>query len=539
MTWTEAVVQRLTLPSTTTVREPASIEKPSLAASWRADLPAAVVVFLVAVPLCLGIALASGAPLFSGIISGVVGGLVVGTLSGSQLMVSGPAAGLTAVVVSAIATLGSYPAFLASVVLAGGVQLVLAALRAGLIGYYFPSSVIRGMLAAIGIILILKQVPHAVGYDADPEGDEAFLQITGENTFSAIGHALARVEPAAVVLSVLALVMLLAWDRTPLKKMRLLPGPLAVVLVGIAGTLLLPMLSPAWALGPEHLVGLPVPQSLSDVGMLFATPDWSVIGRLDTWRIAVTLGIVASLETLLSLEATDRMDAYKREAPTDRELAAQGIGNMVAGFIGGLPVTGVIVRSAANVDAGAQTKLSTITHGVLLAVAVVTIPALLNLIPLASLAAILIYTGFKLAHPRLIRHMWTQGRTQFVPFVVTVVAILLSDLLVGIVIGLVVGAFFIIVDHLRFPCYTVVSPPGSVLTRVRLHETVSFLGKASLAEMLDRLSVGSRVEIDGTNCKRIDHDVLEFISDFRETAKLKGVDFRTVGLVLPPISPSH
>jgi MFS superfamily sulfate permease-like transporter len=539
MTWTEAVVQRLTLPSTTTVREPASIEKPSLAASWRADLPAAVVVFLVAVPLCLGIALASGAPLFSGIISGVVGGLVVGTLSGSQLMVSGPAAGLTAVVVSAIATLGSYPAFLASVVLAGGVQLVLAALRAGLIGYYFPSSVIRGMLAAIGIILILKQVPHAVGYDADPEGDEAFLQITGENTFSAIGHALARVEPAAVVLSVLALVMLLAWDRTPLKKMRLLPGPLAVVLVGIAGTLLLPMLSPAWALGPEHLVGLPVPQSLSDVGMLFATPDWSVIGRLDTWRIAVTLGIVASLETLLSLEATDRMDAYKREAPTDRELAAQGIGNMVAGFIGGLPVTGVIVRSAANVDAGAQTKMSTITHGLLLAVAVVTIPALLNLIPLASLAAILIYTGFKLAHPRLIRHMWAQGRTQFVPFVVTVVAILLSDLLVGIVIGLVVGAFFIIVDHLRFPCYTVVSPPGSVLTRVRLHETVSFLGKASLAEMLDRLSVGSRVEIDGTNCKRIDHDVLEFISDFRETAKLKGVDFRTVGLVLPPISPSH
>jgi MFS superfamily sulfate permease-like transporter len=539
MTWTEAVVQRLTLPSTTTVREPASIEKPSLAASWRADLPAAVVVFLVAVPLCLGIALASGAPLFSGIISGVVGGLVVGTLSGSQLMVSGPAAGLTAVVVSAIATLGSYPAFLASVVLAGGVQLVLAALRAGLIGYYFPSSVIRGMLAAIGIILILKQVPHAVGYDADPEGDEAFLQITGENTFSAIGHALARVEPAAVVLSVLALVMLLAWDRTPLKKMRLLPGPLAVVLVGIAGTLLLPMLSPAWALGPEHLVGLPVPQSLSDVGMLFATPDWSVIGRLDTWRIAVTLGIVASLETLLSLEATDRMDAYKREAPTDRELAAQGIGNMVAGFIGGLPVTGVIVRSAANVDAGAQTKMSTITHGLLLAVAVVTIPALLNLIPLASLAAILIYTGFKLAHPRLIRHMWAQGRTQFVPFVVTVVAILLSDLLVGIIIGLTVGTFFIIVDHLRFPCYTVVSPPGSVLTRVRLHETVSFLGKASLAEMLDRLSVGSRVEIDGTNCKRIDHDVLEFISDFRETAKLKGVDFRTVGLVLPPISPSH
>jgi MFS superfamily sulfate permease-like transporter len=233
------------------------------------------------------------------------------------------------------------------------------------------------------------------------------------------------------------------------------------------------------------------------------------------------------------------MDAYKREAPTDRELAAQGVGNMVAGLLGGLPVTGVLVRSAANVDAGAQTKMSTITHGALLAVAVFTIPTLLNLIPLASLAAILIYTGFKLAHPSLIRHMWTQGRTQFLPFAVTAVAILLSDLLVGIAIGLAVGMFFIIVDHLRFPCYTVVSPPGSVLTRLRLHETVSFLGKASLAETLDRLSAGSRVEIDGTNCKRIDHDVLEYISDYRETAKLKGVDFRTVGLALPPVSPSH
>ena len=540
MTWTEAVVQRLTLPSLTGTREAASsIDQPSLTSSWRADLPAAIVVFLVAVPLCLGIALASGAPLFSGIISGIVGGLVVGTLSGSQLMVSGPAAGLTAVVVAAITTLGSYQAFLVAVVLGGGVQLVLAAMRAGIIGYYFPSSVIRGMLAAIGLILILKQVPHAVGYDANPEGDEAFLQITGENTFSAIGHALTRIEPTAVVLSVLALVMLVTWDRTSLKKMRLLPGALAVVLVGIAAAWLLPMLSPALALGPEHLVGLPVPRSLADVGTLFTTPDWSVIGRLDTWRIGLTLGIVASLETLLSLEATDRMDPYKREAPTDRELAAQGVGNVVAGLIGGLPLTGVIVRSAANVDAGAQTRLSAITHGVLLAVAVVAIPTLLNLIPLASLAAILIYTGFKLAHPSMIRHMWAQGRTQFLPFAVTVVAILLSDLLVGIAIGLTVGVFFIIGDHLRFPCYTVVSAPGSVLTRLRLHESVSFLGKASLAERLDRFAAGSRVEIDGTNCRRIDHDVLEFISDYRETAKLKGVDFRTVGLALPPVSPHH
>jgi MFS superfamily sulfate permease-like transporter len=509
------------------------------AAWWRTDIPAAIVVFLVAVPLCLGIALASGAPLFAGIISGIVGGIVVGTLSGSHLMVSGPAAGLTAIVVSAIATLGSYEAFLAAVVLAGVVQMLLAVLRAGIIGYYFPSCVIRGMLAAIGLILILKQIPHAVGYDLDYEGDEAFLQLTGENTFSAIAHAFTRMEPAAVILSVLALVMLIAWDKTNLRKLKLLPGPLAVVLAGIVGEAVLPLLSPALQLGPEHLVGLPVPGSVADIGGLFAFPDWSAMVRPDTWRVAITLGIVASLETLLSLEATDRMDPFKREAPTDRELAAQGVGNMVAGLIGGLPVTGVIVRSAANVDAGAQTKASAILHGVLLLVAVLTIPVLLNMIPLASLAAILIYTGFKLSHPRLLRHAWAQGRTQWLPFIVTVVAILLSDLLIGIAIGLAVGFLFVLFDQLRYPCFTVVSPHGSVLTRLKLNEQVSFLHKASLAQVLDELPMGSRVEIDGSGCRHIDHDVLEFISDFRQTALLRRIDFRTVGITLPPVSPSH
>ncbi|MDH4064387.1 MAG: SulP family inorganic anion transporter [Acidobacteriota bacterium] len=495
--------------------------------------------FLVAVPLCLGIALASGAPLFAGIISGIVGGVVVGTVSGSNLMVSGPAAGLTAIVVTAIATLGSYRAFLAAVVLGGVVQLGLAALRAGIIGYYFPSAVIRGMLAAIGLILILKQIPHAVGYDADFEGDLAFLQANAENTFTAITHAIGRIEPAAVILSLVALLMLVVWDKTPLKKIRLLPGPLAVVLAGIAGQWLLPQFSPALQLGAEHLVALPVPSSLSDIGLLFALPDWSAFLRPDTWRIAVTLGIVASLETLLSLEATDRMDPYKREAPTNRELTAQGIGNIAAGLIGGLPVTGVIVRSAANVDAGAQTKMSAIMHGVLLALAVLAIPTLLNMIPLASLAAILVYTGFKLAHPSLLRYMWSQGRTQWLPFAVTVVAILLTDLLIGIIVGLVVGFFFVLLDQLRFPCFTVVSPRGSVLTRIKLQEQVSFLHKGALAQMLDELPAGGRIEVDGTSCRHIDHDVLEFISDFRQTAKLKHIDFRTVGLDLPPVSPSH
>jgi MFS superfamily sulfate permease-like transporter len=539
MTWTEAVLHRLTVSPAPVDPAGDAVSVPGLTTAWRADLPASVVVFLVAVPLCLGIALASGAPLFAGIISGVVGGIVVGALSGSQLMVSGPAAGLTAIVVSAIATLGSYQAFLVAVVLGGVVQLLLAVLRAGVIGYYFPSCVIRGMLAAIGLILILKQIPHALGYDADYEGDETFLQMTGENTFSAIGHAFSRIEPAALILSLLALAMLMLWDRTGLKKIKLLPGPLAVVLAGIVGQWLLPMLHPALQLEAEHLVGLPVPTSVSDIGALFAFPDWSAISRPETWRIAVTLGIVASLETLLSLEATDRMDPFKREAPTDRELAAQGVGNMVAGLVGGLPVTGVIVRSAANVDAGAQTKVSAILHGVLLLIAVLTIPFLLNMIPLASLAAILIYTGFKLAHPRLLRHAWVQGRTQWMPFVVTVVAILLSDLLVGIAIGLTIGFIFILFDQLRFPCYSIVSPHGGVLKRVKLQEQVSFLHKATLAQMLDDLPVGSRIEVDGTSCSHIDHDVLEFLSDFRQTARLRKIDFRTVGIELPPVSPSH
>jgi MFS superfamily sulfate permease-like transporter len=538
MTWAEAVLQRLTIPSTPIAPQEAAAE-PSLIDAWRTDVPAALVVFLIAVPLCLGIALSSGAPPFAGIISGVVGGVVVGTLSGSQLMVSGPAAGLAAVVITAAGTLGSYRAVLAATVLAGGFQLVLALLRAGIVGYYFPFSVIRGMLAAIGLILILKQIPHAVGYDADFEGDEAFLQANAENTFTAIGHALARIEPAAIVLSVVALIILLVWDYTRLRRLRWLPAPVIVVLIGTLGQWLLPRLHPALQLGPEHLVALPIPATLVEFTELFAFPDWSVLSRTDTWRVALTLAVVASLETLLSLEATDRIDPYKRDSPMDRELAAQGVGNIVAGMIGGLPVSGVIIRSAANVDAGAQTKLSAIFQGLLLAVGVTTIPAVLNTIPLSVLAVVLMYTGFKLLHPGLVRHTWMQGRTQFVPFIVTVAAILLTDLFMGIAIGLAIGFLFILFDQLRFPCFTVISPPGSVLIRVRLHDQVTFLNKASLALMLDRLTAGARIEIDGTACRHIDHDVLEFISDYRLTAKLKHIDFRTVGLALPAVSPSH
>jgi len=539
MTWTEVVLQRLTSASPGVEPVGEAVTAPSHAASWFADIRASIVIFLVAVPLCLGIALASGAPLFSGIISGIVGGVVVGALSGSQLMVSGPAAGLSAMVMTAIATMGSYRAFLATVVVAGLVQVLLSVARGGIVGYYFPSSVIRGMLTGIGLILILKQIPHALGYDADFEGDETFWQMNAENTFSAIVNALARIEPAAVILSVAGLALMVFWDRGPGRQLRLVPGALLAVLLGIIGQLVLPLLGGAFQLGPEHLVGLPVLRSVSDIGALFATPDWSALLRVEAWQIAVTLGIVASLETLLTLEATDKLDRYKREAPTDRELAVQGVGNVVAGLLGGLPITGVLARSAANVDAGAQTKSSAMLHGLLLTAAVFLVPAFLNMIPLASLAAVLIHVGVKLAQPARVLHTWNQGRMQFVPFLVTVAAILLTDLLMGILIGLAVGFLFVLFDQLRYPCYTVVSGAGSVLKRIRLHEQVTFLNKASLAQFLDSLPPKSRVEVDGTGCQHIDHDVLEFISDFRQTAILRQIDFRPVGITLPPVSPSH
>ncbi|MCU0635379.1 MAG: SulP family inorganic anion transporter, partial [Gemmatimonadaceae bacterium] len=425
--------------------------------TWSFDLKAAVVVFLVALPLCLGIALASGAPLFSGITAGVVGGIVVGAISGSALMVSGPAAGLTAIVISAIATLGSYARFLPAVVVGGIVQIALGLLGAGVVAYYFPSAVIRGMLAAIGLILILKQLPHAVGYDADFEGDETFRQANDENTFSALTHAFDRIEPTAAVLAALALLMLVAWDRKWVGPLRVIPGPLAVVLMGIAANVALAASAPDLALKASHLVQLPIVGSLGDFAALFTRPDWSVLQSADAWRVAVTIGIVASLESLLSLEATDRMDPYRREAPANRELLAQGAGNVVSGLLGGLPVTGVIVRSAANVEAGAKTKRSAMLHGVLLAIAVLAIPGALNQIPLAVLAAILLYTGYKLAHPSVWRRAAATGAFQLVPFVVTVLAILLTDLLVGIGIGLAVGFVFILAEHMRAPCFTVVS----------------------------------------------------------------------------------
>lgn len=497
--------------------------------SWRHDAPAALVVFFVAVPLCLGIALASGAPLMSGIIAGIVGGLVVGALSDSQLMVSGPAAGLTVIVLGAIAELGAFETFLVAVVLAGLIQVLLGVLRAGVVGYYFPSAVIKGMLSAIGLLLILKQIPHALGYDADTMGDDAFVQANEETTFSALVDAFTHIERGALLVATISLVLLFAWGRGPLKALKSVPAPLVVVLLGVALNALFALVAPSLVIADTHLVNLPVAESLGAFLSQFTLPDFSAIGQPAVWRVALLLAVVASLESLLSLQATDDMDEYHREASTDRELLAQGAGNIVSGLIGGLPITGVIVRSATNIEAGARTRWSAILHGVLLLLAAAAFAPLLNAIPLAALAAVLIHVGYRLASPRLFAQVAQKGRAYAVPFFVTVAAILLTDLLRGILIGLAVGVIVILRDHVKSPPYTEVSGKGAVLRRLQLHDNVNFLHKAALLTELEAMPAGSRLEIDARNTRRLDPDVLEVILNFRETARLRDIDYRLVG----------
>ncbi len=507
-------------------------------ASWRDDIPASAVVFLVALPLCLGVALASGAPLLSGIVAGVVGGIVVGAMSGSHLMVSGPAAGLTAIVVTGIAQVGGFAAFLPAVVLGGMLQLALGAARAGVIGYYFPSSVIKGMLAAIGLTLILKQVPHAVGYDANTVGDFAFVGPNGENTFGAIGTALQQIQPGAVAVALLGVFLMLLWPQTPLAKVKLLPAPLAAVVLGVALNEGLLVAMPELAIRDTHLVTLPT-DGATGVWNQLTRPDWSALARQEVWILGATIGIVASLESLLSLEATNKLDPEKRDAPANRELLAQGTGNLLSGLLGGLPITGVIVRSSANVDAGARSRLSAILHGLLLVIAVALLAALLNRIPLAALAAVLLVTGFKLTTPALWKSAWRLGWSHFIPFALTIVAILFTDLLRGIGVGLVIGIGFIIAEHMRRPALTRVSPADAILTRYTLPDQVTFLSKASIARELESLPSGCRVEIDGRKTARYDYDALEALLAFRETARSRNIDYRLVGVPEVGLTPAH
>ena len=488
----------------------------------RHDLPAGVVVFLVALPLCLGIALASGVPLLAGLVSGVVGGLVVAALSGSQLSVSGPAAGLVVIVVNAIATLGSFEAFLVAVVLAGVLQWVFGRLRAGDIGACFPSPVIKGMLAAIGLLLIIKQLPVAFGFASTPHMLEAVPR--DAEALDTMALVLDSVSEAAVLVAGGALAILFLWDLPAVKRLPVvgkLPGALLAVLWGVACQGFMRSVMPAEALVEHQLVSLPKVDGLGSLLSQLASPDWSALANPQVYTVALTLAVVASLETLLSLEAADRLDPLKRVAPPNRELQAQGVGNIVAGLLGGLPITAVIVRSSANIQAGARTRLSAMLHGVLLLVSVLLLVELLRWIPLAALAAVLLHTGWKLAKPAIALAAWRQGPAMFAPFAVTVAAILATDLLMGILIGLVASMLFVIHANTRGAL--------SITSRERAHllqlsKDVSFFSKATLRRYLERVQPGHSLIIDGARCRFLDRDIREALDDFIEHARERHIE---------------
>jgi MFS superfamily sulfate permease-like transporter len=493
------------------------------------DLKSSLVVFLVALPLCLGIAIASGAPPMSGLIAGILGGIVVGAISKSSVSVSGPAAGLTVIVLDSITTLGTFPLFLGALVAAGIIQFLLGVAKAGVLGYYFPSAVIKGMLTAIGVILILKQIPHAVGYDKDFLGDFAFNQADQHNTFSEIYYAFVYFSPGAIPIILLSLGLILFFERPSIKKNRFLgvvPGALWAVLASIGINNLYKQIKPEWVLDNEHLVILPTLSSWKELPNLITLPEFDLIATSGFWIVAVTIAAIGSIETLLSIEAGDKMDPYKRTTPASRELVAQGIGNTVSGLIGGLPITAVIVRTSANIESGAKTKWSTILHGVLLFALVVSIPGLLNQIPLSGLAAVLLVVGYKLAKPSLFVKEYKKGWDQFLPFIVTVISILLTDLLVGIGIGLVVGLFFVIKTNFH-RSVLVTEHNGNYL--VKLQKDVSFLNKAPLIKELGLIPDGSKVVLNATLARFIDHDIEEVLNDFISSAESKNITLLVEG----------
>ena len=500
--------------------------------SLRNDLPSSIVVFFVALPLCLGIALASGAPLFSGLIAGIVGGIVVGSLSGSHIGVSGPAAGLAAIVLTAIGTLGGFENFLLAVVLGGIIQIVFGVLKAGIIGYYFPSSVIKGMLTGIGIIIILKQIPHFFGYDADPEGDFAFFQVDGETTFSEIFNALNYISPGATIVAVIGLLILILWDRVLSKKakiFKLVQGPLVAVIVGIV-FFVLTKDSETWAIKTEQLVSVPIPEDTASFFGQFSLPNFAAITTPDIWIVAFTIALVASLETLLCVEATDKLDPEKRVTPTNRELLAQGTGNILSGLIGGLPITQVIVRSSANVQSGGKTKMSAIIHGFFLLISVVLIPRLLNMIPLSVLAAILFIVGYKLAKPSLFKTMYQLGWKQFIPFTVTVFGIVFTDLLTGIMAGLTVGIIVILIKSYQNSHFLHIEDKsnGQVKVKMTLAEEVTFFNKGAILKELDRLPENSYLELDVRATRYLDNDIIEILDDFSEKARNRHIDIKLI-----------
>jgi len=494
-------------------------KKINLFANLKSDFASGLVVFLVALPLCLGIAMASGAPLFSGIIAGIIGGVVVGYLSQSHISVSGPAAGLTAIVLTAISDLGAFDIFLSAVFIAGVFQLILGFVKAGSISNYFPTNVIEGMLAGIGIIIILKQLPHAFGYDSDFEGDEAFFQVDGDNTFSSLFKILNHFQLGAIIVTLVSLVILISWEKVPfLKKIKLVPGALIAVILGIVINELFIRTGSSLAIADNHLVSLPVPTSFDDLKAIIVTPNFAALTNPAVWTVGITIAIVASIETLLCIEASDRLDAQKRYTNTNVELKAQGIGNIISSLIGGLPMTSVVVRSSANNNAGAKSKMSTIIHGVLLLLSVLIIPVVLNKIPLATLATILILVGYKLAKPSTIKHFWEKGKYQFVPFIATMIAVVATDLLKGVMLGIIISVIFVLKGNLK-RAYTFKKEEyedGDII-HIDLAQEVSFLNKAAIKETLKSIPENSKVVITAHDTVYIAHDILDLINEFKST----------------------
>ncbi|MEM6523347.1 MAG: SulP family inorganic anion transporter [Bacteroidota bacterium] len=507
----------------------------------KSDLPAGLVVFLVAVPLCLGIALASGAPLFSGIIAGMVGGIVVALISGSKIGVSGPAAGLAVIVADAITKLGTdssgnfdmevgFALFLSATVIAGVFQIILAFLKAGIIGYYFPNSVIKGMLSAIGIIIILKQIPHALGHDVIPDGFLGFFQKDGENTFSEIIVSFQDINPAAVIITSVSMLILIIWEQSFIKRIKffqIIQGPLVVVVVGIALSRF--FTGAGYHLDADEMVSIPLASEVGGLTSLFTSPDWSRIFTVEIFVLGLTIAIVASLETLLCVEATDKLDPDKNITPTNRELLAQGTGNIVSGLIGGLPLTQVIVRSSANIQSGGKSKLSAFIHGLMILFSAFLIPNVLNMIPLSSLAAILFVVGYKLAKPALFKEMISKGRAQFYPFLITILGIIFTDLLIGIGIGLAVAIFLILYKNFNTPfSFSENHKPGQPI-EIKLSENVTFLNKAGILQALNVIPPKSDVIIDSTDSKYVHPDVAEIIDDFEIHAAKVGINLEIRG----------
>ena len=498
----------------------------------KSDLPASVVVFFVALPLCLGIALASGAPLFSGLIAGIIGGIVVGALSGSKIGVSGPAAGLAAIVLVAITSLGGYENFLVAVVIGGVIQILFGVLKAGVIGYYFPSSVIKGMLTGIGIIIVLKQIPHFFGYDPDPEGDWAFFQVDGENTFSEILNTVNNISPGATLIAIIGLGILILWNTVLSKKgkiFQLVQGPVVAVVVGILFYILTKD-HETLGISKEHLVSVPVPDDLESFLGQFSFPNFGAIGNPQIWITAFTIALVASLETLLCVEATDKLDPHKNVTPTNRELLAQGTGNILSGMIGGLPITQVIVRSSANIQSGGRTKLSAIIHGFFLLISVILIPNLLNMIPLSVLAAILFIVGYKLAKPALFKVMYNLGWKQFVPFIVTILGIVFIDLLWGIGLGLAVGIVVILIKSYQNSHFLHMeeTSEGNDHVKITLAEEVTFFNKGAILKELDKLPKNSFLEINVLKTRYLDNDIIEILEDFLIKARERNINIKLV-----------